>query len=98
LQENANSYSDSDIEVYVKGLGKRESSDLQEELAHLYFDYLFVQTQIETSKIDDVDNLTIVTTGQRRLSRLQSKIEAVKRELFGRLNKTPLPKKELDLK
>lgn len=96
LQKNANSYSDPDIEAYVKGLEKRESSDLEEELAHLCFDYLFVQTQMEASKFDDPENVVIAQSGERRLSRLQAKIEALKRELFGRMKEPPMRKRNVE--
>jgi len=85
MAKNENSFIDPDIEVYVEGLGKRKSEDLEEELAHLYFDFIFVQTQMEASKLDDRDNPVIIQTGQRRLARLQAKIEALKGELIGRL-------------
>jgi hypothetical protein len=88
MARSANSYGDIDIENYVKALETRETADLEQELAHLYFDYLFVQTQMEASVFDG-DNASVVQTGKRRLVRLQGKIEALKGELLGRVKKDP---------
>ena len=85
MAKNASSYVDRDLEIYVQGLKNKDSTDLEEELAHLYFDYLFVQTQMEASKFDERDNLQVQQSGKRRLLRLHAKIEALKTEIFGRL-------------
>lgn len=69
---------------YRSKLKDREMEELEQELAHLCFDYLFIQTQIEAASPEDVDSDLIRESGERRLVRLGAKIEALKRELFNR--------------
>jgi hypothetical protein len=69
---------------FVEGLKLKESSELERELAQYYFDILFIQTQMEASQADGEDSESMRQIGEKRLLRLNGKVEATKRELFGR--------------
>jgi len=82
---------DAQFDEFLQNLISKESSEIEKELAQCYFDFLFIQTQMEESRAHGNDEKQIVKNGERRLSLLHSKIEAMKKELFDR-SKFPVSK------
>jgi hypothetical protein len=76
------------VDKFAESLMTKDSSEIERDLAQYYFDLLFIQTQIEVSRAEDSDAKSIIQNGEKRLSRLQMKIEAMKKELLNRKNST----------
>ena len=69
---------------YEIGLSKKSSHELEMELAQFHFDLLFIQTQIEASGPEYQNSLSAKNAAEKRVLRLQRKIESVKKELYHR--------------
>jgi hypothetical protein len=72
------------FDKFVQSLVSKESSEIERELGQCYFDLLFIQTQMEVSRAQGNEEKSIAKNGEKRLLLLQSKIEAMKKELFNR--------------
>jgi hypothetical protein len=84
MTNNSDSKQNVQIANYIAGLHNRGLDELERELAQYCFDQLFIQTQLEVSQSNDEESVLTRRVGEQRLLRLQTKIDALKKEIFDR--------------